>query len=248
MPKRNWLSALGLRKAAPAPEYPVEFDEGDKRIVAHVMSERLSMTSRERLFATLMACRHVAAANIPGDFVECGVWRGGNALIAADVFKRAGRRANIYLFDTFAGMTAPTAQDFDNRERQSAQEQFERGQRDGHNAWCYAGLDDVTANFRKAGLLGGNVKMVKGDVLETLSHEENLPAAISVLRLDTDWYESTRTELEVLWPRLSPGGILMIDDYGHWSGAKRATDEFFASRARPFFHYIDYTGRLAVKA
>jgi O-methyltransferase len=80
-----------------------------------------------------------------------------------------------------------------------------------------------------------------------LNIESNLPQRISVLRLDTDWYESTKKELEVLWPRLSPGGVLMVDDYGHWAGAKKAVDEYFDGR-RPFFHYIDHTGRLAVKA
>jgi len=244
----NWLSFLGLGKKIAGPEFPVEFDQGDKRIVGHVLAKNLSMTSRERLYATAMACRHVVTAGVKGDFVELGVWRGGHALIAADIFKRAGSDAQIYLFDTFAGMTAPTECDFDNREHKRAQERYDSEQRSRHNEWCNASLEDVRNNFRQAGLLGGNVKMIQGDVLETLSQEENLPETISVLRLDTDWYQSTRKELEVLWPRLQPGGILMIDDYGHWSGAKKATDEFFASRPRPFFHYIDYTGRLAVKA
>ncbi len=75
-----------------------------------------------------------------------------------------------------------------------------------------------------------------------------MPDKISVLRLDTDWYESTKRELEVLWPRLVKGGVLLIDDYGHWQGARKAVDEFFIGSDRPFFSYTDYTGRIAVKA
>ncbi len=228
-------------------EFPVEFDAADRTIAAKIIDRRWSMAGRERLFATLMACRHVCQTGVEGDFVECGVWRGGNALIAADVFARHKKNASIRLFDTFAGMTAPSEHDVDNQAGEAAKARFEKEQRGNHNEWCFASLTEVQQNFRECGLFSDRVIFVKGDVLETLGREENVPARISVLRLDTDWYESTRMELDVLWPRLSPGGILMVDDYGHWGGAKKAVDEFFAA-ARPFFHYIDYTGRLAVKA
>jgi O-methyltransferase len=240
------MITLPWRKDKTAPEFPVECDEGDRRVLQHVLTHRLSMASRERLFATVLSCRHALDHAVPGDFVECGVWRGGNALIAADVFARRVAERKVWLFDTFAGMTAPTEMDFDNATGSRAKARFEREQKDAHNAWCFASLEDVENNFRNANLLTPQVRFVKGDVLKTLGGSD-LPQAISVLRLDTDWYESTKKELEVLWPRLSPGGILMVDDYGHWGGAKQAVDEFFAGR-RPFFSYIDYTGRLAVKS
>jgi hypothetical protein len=228
--------------------FPVEFDDSDRTIVRHILDNRLSMVSPERLFATLLACRHVVAAAIPGDFVECGVWRGGNSIIAADVFGRQpGNARRIRLFDTFAGMTEPTDDDFTNLDGVSARIKFEASRRDSHNDWCYASLEDVRNNFAQAGLLSDKVHFVKGDVCETLKDAGALPESIAVLRLDTDWYESTRMELEVLWPRLQPGGVLMIDDYGHWGGAKKAVDEFFAQRARPLLQYIDTTGRLAIK-
>src|SRR5262249_6800965 len=119
---------------------------------------------------------------------------------------------------------------------------------DTHNEWCYASLDDVRNNFVNVGLLSNNVVFVQGDVTQTLANEENLPKSISVLRLDTDWYESTKKELEVLYPRLNRGGVLLIDDYGYWAGSKQATDEFFAkNQNRPFLQYTDSSGRLAVK-
>jgi hypothetical protein len=236
-----------FRKDKTAVQFPVEFDEPDKTIVQRVIDKKLTMTSRERLFATVFACRHVMDAGIEGDFVECGVWRGGNALIAADVFARTGAPGSICLFDTFAGMTAPGEEDFAEADGSSPQERYEESKRGDHSDWCYASLDDVKKNFREAGLLSDRIRFIQGDVLETLANDDNLPDRISVLRLDTDWYESTKKELEVLWPRLSRGGILMIDDYGHWGGARKAADEFFTAEGRPFFNYIDYTGRLAVK-
>lgn len=87
-----------------------------------------------------------------------------------------------------------------------------------------------------------------GDVEQTLLDESNHPARISLLRLDTDWYHSTRVELEQLYPLLSPGGVLIIDDYGHWEGCRKAVDEYFAAnRIRMFLQRIDYTGRLGIK-
>lgn len=241
-------------------EFPVELDEFDKRILHHVIDKRLSMASRERLFATLMSCRYVCDADIGGTFVECGVWRGGNAIIAADVFGRHNKGERVLLFDTFEGFTAPTDYDFDNRRHKPARDQWERELRTRHNKWAsvwervlrprkrpQATLDDVKRHFREAGIPADRWEFVKGDVLETLNVEANLPQRISVLRLDTDWYESTKKELEVLWPCLSQGGILIVDDYGHWAGAKKAVDDYFNGR-RPFFHYIDHTGRLIVKA
>jgi hypothetical protein len=158
------------------------------------------MVSDELLYATLLACRYAAEANIPGDFVECGVWRGGNAILAADVFKRLAPTKKVYLFDTFAGMTTPTAHDGSDAILETKQHQ-----RADHNEWCLCPLDEVRSNFIKYRL---DAEFIVGDVMETLSAA---PHTISVLRLDTDWYESTKYELETLYPRLCSGGVLMIE-------------------------------------
>jgi O-methyltransferase len=118
---------------------------------------------------------------------------------------------------------------------------FKELQRDSHNDWCYASLDDVKANFRNAGLLNDNIMFIQGDVAVTLE-------VLAALRLDTDWYESTKKELEFLYPRLSVGGVLLVDDYGHWAGAREAVDEYFKRyNNRPFLIYNDNTGRAGVK-
>jgi hypothetical protein len=240
---------LGLKwgRGSKQPKFPVEFDDDDREIVQRVIDKKLSMTGRERLFATLLACRHVARNDIEGDFVECGVWRGGHGMIAADIFSRMCKPAKVYLFDTFAGMTEPDMHDIETTTGEQASARYARERKDARNDWCFASLEEVRRNFLEAGLLSDYVRMIEGDVLETLKDEDNLPNSISVLRLDTDWYESTKLELETLWPRLQPGGILILDDYGHWGGARKAVDEYFEERERPFFHYVDYTGRLTVK-
>src|SRR5262249_25761216 len=109
--------------------------------------------------------------------------------------------------------------------------------------WCYSGLDEVASNMRSTGYPDDLVHLVKGKVEETIPGAA--PAQIAVLRLDTDWYESTRHELEHLYPRLAPGGVLIIDDYGYWAGARKAVDEYFQGSL--FLSRIDGTGRIAIK-
>ena len=76
--------------------------------------------------------------------------------------------------------------------------------------------------------------------------QDNLPEKISLLRLDTDWYSSTKKELEILYEKVSPGGVIIIDDYGHWGGSKKAVDEFFLNKY-VWMHYVDYACRLIIK-
>jgi hypothetical protein len=204
------------------------------------------MVGDERLIATLLACKYACTSGIEGDFVECGVWRGGNSIIAANVFARNDITRKVYLFDTFAGMTKPLDVDVKLKEELDTRAKFMASQKIGHNDWCFAPLEDVKKSFQSLGLLE-TARFVQGDVMETLDNECNLPEKICVLRLDTDWYESTKKELDVLWCRLQPGGILILDDYGHWQGTKKAVDEFFPLADRPFLHYVDDPSRLIVK-
>jgi len=114
--------------------------------------------------------------------------------------------------------------------------------------WAVADIEDVRRNMASTGYPQDLVRYLKGPVEQTLP-ALGPPGPIALLRLDTDWYESTKHELMHLFPLVRPGGILIIDDYGHWEGARKAVDEYFAATGRPFFlHRIDYTGRLLVKA
>lgn len=240
-------AGIEVRRPPAPPGLPVEFDEPEREIFAYIRAHGLSMVSDERLYATILACRHVIQQQIPGDFVECGVFKGGNAIIAAALFKAYGVQRRVWLFDTFLGMTKPTEHDRESSTGQEAIVEYSEKDRGSFNEWVYCPLDQVRAHFEAAGLLSDKVVFVQGDVLQTLRQSE-LPDQISVLRLDTDWYESTKIELEVLYPRLSVGGVLLIDDYGHFSGAQQATDEYFSGGvARPLLNYTDYTGRVGVK-
>jgi len=208
------------------------------------------MTSAERQWALINAVRHVVRAQVPGDIVECGVWRGGAAMAAALTLLDAGSSdRKIWLYDTFAGMTAPGADDVRAADGVAARRTWTRHRRvDGGNDWCRAPLADVRSNMAATGYPETGLRFVQGPVEQTLLESANLPDSIALLRLDTDWYESTRTELEILYPRLSIGGVLIIDDYGHWQGARKAVDEFFAARAEVILlNRIDDTGRIGIR-
>ena len=226
----------------------VELDDDDVDLIKYVLDNGYTMTSVPRLVNTLKSCRYVVENNIAGDFVECGVWRGGNGILAKRLFEQLDSNRHVWMFDTFEGMTAPTEFDVSSTTKTYAGKQFEESQRQGHNDWCYASLEDVKTNCLDSGLDLEQFRFVKGDVSKTLRVRENLPDEISILRLDTDWYESTKSELEVLYPILNTDGVLIIDDYGHWEGARKAVDEYFADcDYKPLFNVIDYTGRCAIK-
>lgn len=203
------------------------------------------MTSPERMFALYEAVRYVSRAGIPGDIVECGVWRGGSSMLAALTCLELGDVRSLWLYDTFEGMTAPGAQDVkwsgEPAETELAADAREPG---AFNTWAYATLDDVRANMAGTGYPEDRIRYVAGKVEDTIPAQ--LPESIALLRLDTDWYESTRHELAHLWPLLAPDGVLIIDDYGHWQGARQAVDEFFADTP-VLLHRIDYTGRMLIK-
>jgi hypothetical protein len=229
-------------------DFAVELDDNDIDLINFVIDSGYTMTTLPRLINTVKSCRYVVENNIAGDFVECGVWRGGNSILAKCLFEQLSSNKSVWMFDTFEGMTAPTEYDVKALDKVHAGKKFEDSQKDTHNDWCYASLEDVKNNCLNSNLKLDRLNFVKGDVTETLTIKENIPTEIAILRLDTDWYESTKFELEVLYPILSVGGVLIIDDYGSWEGAKKAVDEYFSAfDYKPLFNVIDHTGRSAIK-
>jgi O-methyltransferase len=204
-----------------------------------------TVTSNERVATTCDAIRFIERYQVPGAVVECGVWAGGNMMAAATTLMSLGRAdRDLYLFDTFEGMTAPTDADVDISGREAAELLHEQDRRTG-DVWCYASMDEVRTNLASTGYPEQRLHFVKGPVETTLP--ERSPAQIAVLRLDTDWYESTAHELRHLIPQVAPNGVLIIDDYGHWQGARRAVDEWLEAEQRPIFlARTDYTGRVAI--
>lgn len=207
-----------------------------------------TMTSLERVAALVLAVEYVVNKNIPGSFVECGVWKGGSVMAIALTLKELGVKDRlIYLYDTFEGMSEPTDKDkraFDG-EKAADLLTSQANNKISDPIWAYSSIEEVKYNIARTGYNIDNIVYIKGKVEDTIP--ENLPGEIALLRLDTDWYESTKHELVHLYPLLSRGGVLIIDDYGYWRGSKEATDEYFSGDNFTLISRIDDTGRLIIK-
>lgn len=205
-----------------------------------------TMTSLERLFAAHQAAKYIHENMILGDVVECGVWKGGSSMMMMMTLLSLGDTSrNFYLYDTFEGMSEPTDADI-SLKGEDADIEYTKSQKNDHNEWCYSPIEEVQSNVWSSGYPKQNIKFVKGKVEDTMP--ETLPEDIAILRLDTDWYESTYHELVHLYPLLTVNGVLIIDDYGHWVGAKKAVDQYFEEQGvKPLLNRIDYTGRMAIK-
>lgn len=201
-----------------------------------------TMVEIERCYALYFSVKYILKNNIPGDFVECGVWKGGSSMLVALMLKKENAvDRKIYLYDTFAGMTEPGY--YDGEEEKLEWKKNKKD--DGSCNWCFATYEDAAANMRSTAYAEENIKLVKGKVEDTIP--ATMPTKIALLRLDTDWYESTKHELTHLFPLLEKSGILIIDDYGSWKGARMAVDEYFFENGPAYLNRIDFTGRLLVK-
>jgi hypothetical protein len=208
------------------------------------------MTHHSRVESLIQAVRYIDRYRIPGAIVECGVWRGGSMhAVAHTLLRRGVTDRDLYLFDTFTGMTAPTERDVRIHQGKHADELL-GGKGPGPMAWARPGrfvatLDDVKEGFAALDYPVDRVHFVPGRVEDTVPLQA--PDDIAILRLDTDWYESTKHELTHLYKRLAPGGVLIIDDYGTWQGSKEATDEFLDETGEPLLLTRVARARIAVK-
>ena len=240
----GWLSRLSyFLPPLLSPDYGPELERTIRQVRRH------TMTSPRRIAALCDAVEHVTKAGTPGAIVECGVWKGGSMMAAALTLENNNATdRDLYLFDTFEGMPPPTQEDaFSAYDGYNPVKHWRRRQRpDGTNEWHHVPAERVRANVLATGYPPARTHLVEGRVEDTIP--AGAPDQIAVLRLDTDWYASTKHELEHLYPRLQPGGVLILDDYGHYEGARKAVDEYFEQHApKPLLTRIDYTGRLAVK-
>jgi O-methyltransferase len=251
--KRAVTAALGRggyevsRRLDPASLRDTHPDLDARFLELYPLCAPATMTTPERMYALYQAVSHVDAAGIDGDVVECGVWRGGSSMLAASTLLALGDEArSLWLYDTFEGMPEPGPADvhYTGEQMAAVWDRYRDDRESG--VLAYSALDEVQANMASTGFPAERTHYVKGRVEDTIP--ARIPERIAVLRLDTDWYESTLHELVHLYPRLQPGGVLIIDDYGHWQGARQAVDEYFDGRGIPMLlNRIDYTGRIAVK-
>jgi len=222
-------------------EYPPDFRDEDTDIIRRVRP--WTMTSTERIYALIQAVRYLSANAVRGSIVECGVWKGGSmAAIARTLLQMQDSERDLYLFDTFKGMSEPTTEDRDYSGKQASDLLLD----DPGYRCDDAPLESVTKVLYDTGYRKEKIHFVEGKVEETIP--DHAPDSISLLRLDTDWYESTKHELVHLFPRLTHGGVIIVDDYGHWKGSQQACDNYFGQNHIPILlNRIDYTGRIAVK-
>jgi len=238
------------RVVPPASEFPPDFTPQEQEIWRSV--EQYTMTSRERVVSLIRAVQYVQRNRIPGALVECGVWRGGSMMAVARTLLAAGTSdRELFLFDTYRGMPEAADVDVDAFSRPATallaelrklpvEEQAE------NETIAQCPLEVVRGNVASTGYPQHKLHFVEGRVENTIP--KYAPSNVALLRLDTDWYESTRHELIHLFPRLSSRGILIIDDYGHWQGARLAVDEYFEqNREQVFLSRVDYTGRIGVR-
>jgi hypothetical protein len=224
-------------------QLPIDFDDTDAELCRRVGP--YTMTTPPRIYALARAVEYAAKAPVQGALVECGVWRGGSVMAMALTLLRLGvTDRDLYLFDTFAGMTEPGEEDVKHTGERAA-DLLAAASRESHD-WAVASIDQVRDAVLSVGYPENRIHFVQGPVEGTLP--ASAPAEIALLRLDTDWYASTKHALVHLYPRLARGGVLIIDDYAYWQGARQAVDEYMRENDLALLlNRIDYTARIAVR-
>ena len=234
-----------IKPAAKKPAEPPlpRFYDSDAAATINQVRPR-TMTAHAKLWGLIEATRFIARHGIEGDIVECGVWRGGSIQAVALTLASLGSTSrHLHLFDTFEGMPPPGLEDR-RWDGAAAKDLLEASARD-RPVWAHASLDDVRQGMSEVDYPDDRIHFHKGMVEDTIPAQA--PDKIALLRLDTDWYASTLHELEQLYDRLVPGGLLIIDDYGYWKGSRQATDEFIAARGLTLFLAPLGSGRVAMK-
>jgi len=226
--------------------------DSEKKVLNFInIAKKYSMSGSRRMYFLSQCIEYVHKKSLPGDFVECGVWKGGNIILLKNLMTNYKiKKKQIYAYDTFEGMTKPTAIDKDIRfKKEKASDLMKKNLKDynTHNIHSYYPVDKVRENIFNNCKDIKNIKLIKGDVLKTLLVNDNIPNKISILRLDTDWYKSTKIELEILFPKLVKNGVLIIDDYGDYLGCKKAVDEYFKNKKFNIFK-IDSGARMLIKS
>lgn len=224
-------------------EYDIDSDH--EFIDIYTKCKPYTMVARERCYALYNAVKYIVRNKVQGDFVECGVWKGGSSMIIAYTLQSVGEISRtIWLYDTYEGMSEPTEHDVFSLNGVKATHKWSENDKT-DKFWCESSLEEVRNNMNLTNYPADNIRFVKGKVEDTIPAE--MPSQISLLRLDTDWYESTLHELNHLYPVLSRGGALVLDDYGSWDGARKAVDEYVARDGVMILLNKTHNGRIGVK-
>ena len=234
----DWIAKLRrevsrpFRGSAP-PAIPLDFSPFQKQLVNKVRG--YTMTSPERIAVLESAVRHLVGNRFPGAFVECGLAKGGSSMaMAYTLLDMSVSDRDFYLYDTFEGMPEPEVVDRGRYGEAAVLSWRKHRRRSKRDSWIEHDLEEVRANLLMTGYPEARLHFVKGMVEQTLATAAP-EGAIALLRLDTDWYSSTRAELDHLFPKLVRGGIMIIDDYFRWTGARKAVDDYVTEHNVPIF-------------
>jgi len=227
--------------------YRIKANTAERKIVDICKKLQFSTTTEIHLWHFLSIFKKIDNKKIMGDFIECGVWKGIYLVFFQKLIEYNNlENCNIYAFDTYEGMPEPTSSDLINTGK-SMIERF-KDSKLGKNtsSWNNASLDEVKENYLQNTLLNKNLIQIKGMVETTLLEKKNIPEKISILKLDTNLYEGTKIELEVLFPKVQSGGFIIIDNYTNYKGIQKAVDEYFASDISSTIKYYPTLSRIII--
>ncbi len=215
-----------------------EISHDDEKILKKISN--IVLSSRANQWSIIQSLEYISRKNISGSIVECGVFRGGSLILICLIAERLNLDKKIYGYDTFEeGFSELSEFDLDPKGKKVENTNTDKN--------FFPTKMEVINNFEKYKVSSKFMpNLVKGKTQITLQDNKNVPNEISFLRLDTDIYEPTLDQLNRLYPKLSKGGILHIDDYGHCPGVKKAVDEYFNSK-KIWLHRVDYTCRFLIK-
>ena len=225
---------------------PADFSPEMRALVTRVSP--YTMVVPARIHTLVSAVEHVVRHEVPGAILECGTWKGGCMMAVALTLQRLGvTDRELVLSDLFGGgWPLPTEHDIHHGKRALDEALASRQLAIPNPPEMIYSLEEVQANLASTGYPAEHIRYVPGDVAQTMPAQA--PGQIAILRLDTDYYESTLHELRTLYPRLSPNGILIIDDYGEWEGSRRAVHEFLEETGLPLFLFrTDASGVMTIK-
>ncbi len=196
---------------------------------AKIAADPYTMTQPERIANVREAAETVLREQIPGALVETGVWRGGLCIMMKAVLAAHGARRKLYVCDSFQGLP-------------EISEGVDAPLKLHENPLLSVSADEVRENFARFGLLDDDVVLVEGWFADTMPELAKTVDRIAVLRLDGDYYTSTREVIDPLYDQVSPGGFIIVDDYGCYQQARDAIHDFWGERGlQPELVQVDWT-------
>tara|TARA_B100000767_G_scaffold242535_1_gene239614 strand:+ start:469 stop:1251 length:783 start_codon:yes stop_codon:yes gene_type:complete len=222
-------------------EFIIECDNEDRTNIDNAL--KYALCTKPNLWSLIQSIKYISEKQIKGDFVECGVFRGGSLGLMAHYAQKYKINCKILGYDTFEdGFLKST---LNVKDVSIKNEKIELKEKIDNFYPTKLEVEQVLKKFYTSAEYSPT--LIKGDILKTLKKEENIPSNISLLRMDTDLYSTTKLQLETLYPKLEKGGILHIDDYGFCPGVKDAVDEYFTNQ-KIWLHRVDLSCRLMIKS